>query len=648
MRGRGPETILLALALLLGPAAACASIAVDEEEVVFALDAPRAGKVYLVGDFNGWNPTMDGMTSREGPWEIRLFLVPGRYRYQFVVDGERISDPDNPHRDPDGMTYFIFAEEDGVYEILYEPPRTGATASDEIYRPKGIGAAVADSAGGLFAGAIGVEGEVGGGVSGSLLVGFDYESNRPDQAGAQAYLLRASARWSSEKGSVEAFHRSGDLDLGDPLSLFGTVGPFRYPLGLFARGAEAKLSASSILTSRIFYANRLDGYRTPAMPLWTWACPGEPYDTAEREDADLLGLSVRAVGGPVDVEYLLRCDRGPGGLRWRDCGDDQWRTGYRDLLAQGGVVRLGPFRGLTATGEYLDGRTSLTQLALVAPGFEYDERVRYDWEEGYRASAGVIFEGERLTAGFDWRRTTLSGDPGLRSGRPDGIRDILGARLETVMGPVSGSARIGRESFESDENTGRVFWLARRNVWLDGDALTSTMIPFLDAPVIWEAELRFEQNRPDTMPGPYRIPGYIAGLVRLEPSSEGRAVYELTAGQGLEVNRLLSLHADMRYVAYQKCGFSGDGGFLDVWFGARAALSAKGWVALGAGVAPHRFDRWLFEFTGDGREAYVLDTGLIRWVDYPIEEELLLPGLEEAEKDLSEEWSIRFEAGLEF
>jgi hypothetical protein len=71
-------------------------------------------------------------------------------------------------------------------------------------------------------------------------------------------------------------------------------------------------------------------------------------------------------------------------------------------------------------------------------------------------------------------------------------------------------------------------------------------------------------------------------------------------------------------------------------------------MALGIGIAPHRFDRWLFDFAGNGREAFLLDTGIFRYVDSAVEEQMLLLELEEAEQGLSDDWSMRFEAGIAF
>ena len=62
--------------------------------VRFAVEAPGAVHVAIVGDFNGWDPAglplhrmADGRT-----WEVEVGLTPGRYAYAFVVDGRLARD----------------------------------------------------------------------------------------------------------------------------------------------------------------------------------------------------------------------------------------------------------------------------------------------------------------------------------------------------------------------------------------------------------------------------------------------------------------------------------------------------------------------------------------------------------------------------
>ncbi|HMC55192.1 MAG TPA: isoamylase early set domain-containing protein [Gemmatimonadaceae bacterium] len=84
--------------------AALAAERAGSAHVRFAIDAPAASTVAIVGDFNGWNPTSlplrrgaDGRT-----WVIDVPLAPGRYAYSFLVDGKLARDPAAPQaRDDD-------------------------------------------------------------------------------------------------------------------------------------------------------------------------------------------------------------------------------------------------------------------------------------------------------------------------------------------------------------------------------------------------------------------------------------------------------------------------------------------------------------------------------------------------------------------
>jgi phosphotransferase system HPr (HPr) family protein len=57
---------------------------------------PDARKVYLVGDFNEWDPQADLMTKRNGCFSKSVKLTPGQYQYKFVIDGEWHADPAAP------------------------------------------------------------------------------------------------------------------------------------------------------------------------------------------------------------------------------------------------------------------------------------------------------------------------------------------------------------------------------------------------------------------------------------------------------------------------------------------------------------------------------------------------------------------------
>lgn len=68
---------------------------------VFTIDAPGAKEVFLLGDFNGWNPLKHPMKkNKAAAWEKTVMLYPGRYEYKFLVDGRWMGDPANEQTCP--------------------------------------------------------------------------------------------------------------------------------------------------------------------------------------------------------------------------------------------------------------------------------------------------------------------------------------------------------------------------------------------------------------------------------------------------------------------------------------------------------------------------------------------------------------------
>lgn len=69
---------------------------IKEDIYEFLYQNTRAKSVYLVGDFNNWNPYKTKMTNiGGGEFCVRIRLKPGIHPYCFVVDGEWKADPDN-------------------------------------------------------------------------------------------------------------------------------------------------------------------------------------------------------------------------------------------------------------------------------------------------------------------------------------------------------------------------------------------------------------------------------------------------------------------------------------------------------------------------------------------------------------------------
>jgi 1,4-alpha-glucan branching enzyme len=66
------------------------------------LAAPRARRVTVAGDWNGWAAT-PAMRGSDGHWYVDLRLPRGEYRYAFKVDGERWAVPDGAVTVDDGF-----------------------------------------------------------------------------------------------------------------------------------------------------------------------------------------------------------------------------------------------------------------------------------------------------------------------------------------------------------------------------------------------------------------------------------------------------------------------------------------------------------------------------------------------------------------
>lgn len=62
--------------------------------VNFIYFAPQAQSVFLIGDFNDWDPNAFPMKKQpDGAWLIQIPLPHGHHHYQYLVDGKPVLDP---------------------------------------------------------------------------------------------------------------------------------------------------------------------------------------------------------------------------------------------------------------------------------------------------------------------------------------------------------------------------------------------------------------------------------------------------------------------------------------------------------------------------------------------------------------------------
>jgi len=84
--------------------------------VTFHYNEPRAEKVSVIGDFNGWNKEQGIMIKKAGRWTFTICLSPGRHLYTYRVNDRVVkSPPDAETTVPDGFGNF-----NGVLFVLDE------------------------------------------------------------------------------------------------------------------------------------------------------------------------------------------------------------------------------------------------------------------------------------------------------------------------------------------------------------------------------------------------------------------------------------------------------------------------------------------------------------------------------------------------
>ncbi|MBN2070971.1 MAG: hypothetical protein JW814_05890 [Candidatus Krumholzibacteriota bacterium] len=646
--------LFVAILLIVSHGPVIGEVFLDEEEVVFRVRATGATRVFLVGDFNEWNPTVDRMIATDGLFEIRLFLVTGKYRYMFIVDGESIDDPVSPVYDEEGRAFFIFREFADQFEIVFSD--LGGENERRIsgalqYSFEGYLFANEERQGSFFSLPIYQCGDKN--IEAQIEPGFEFDWEEPERI--DSYFLRASASFRTERGMIGAFNRSASLDYGDPLSLFSVSGPFDYSAGLFTRGVEAEGKGPFGFDGRIFYASRIVGYDQLEKP-GSISLPVSPEDLDEIQylrrsslDSDIFSFRIGSAMRGLSCDYLFRYDIGPSGRFWQD-PDDQYAlfTGYEKMRIDGFLAGYVISDWIDIEAEYLSGVTDL--VSQYRTDLDGTGQIQYldsrRWEEGKRIYLGISFHREKFATDLSWSSSELSGDPMLRGGRRRDERNRYAADLRLKAGAYDLALGARSESF-SENSSAEYFWLEKWNFWLDGDDLSVRRLPFLESRNIIETFFSLSESAGDSMMVGYQTRGLLSVNFSADPDRNDRRVTEFVIRKGLSLDRNFSIHFDARHIIYDDQRIDRRDNFTDIW-GALCWRGGKGgWIAVGTGVSPLYFDRWRYSLSHYGRERAIADRGVFRTESYETDI-MLLEDLYRAERAISGNWNITIEAGLVF
>lgn len=639
---------VLVLEACLAAAPCFPSVAVDEEEVVFTLAGESAGRAYLIGDFNGWNPTIDLMVATEGGLEIRLYLLPGSYRYRFVLDGVSRPDPDNPCVDAEGNSCFTLVETNGALEVvlLRSTGARGVLQKTEIESSGRIDAVFAG--GNLAAFSRGtVAGVIDEKIDMDCSIGVTQYLREDGGERGEAVFLRGLAAYRFDRGALRAWSRDPRIGgAGDPLHLFGAVGPYRYPLGLFCRGMSFEGKLPFGIETWTLYASRLEGYRSG---LESGAAPETPFPSRDGVDSDLMGAVLGAKRGGTRLRYLFRQDRRPiqGDWSYWRFGNDLYR-GFERVRVQG--LSLSIMGAVTAEGEVLFGNSRLlaTERSTDGGASFNDASFEDSWRQSWRLYAGIASAWERIRSKLSYTETCYGDRGWARVEEPDGSRRNVEGLLSYGAEPLSLGLRAAYETY-SERDAGSRYRFADVNFWLDGDEVAHDLIPFLYARDIYEVELSCGWKVEPAGDLPWGRGLRFEALHRDTPGEYGPLFRKIELSYGLALHPRVDFLLDMRGVTYRynPTGNEVRRDFVDAFLSVRARVTDALWCALGVGVDPYAFDRWFYAFSDHGREEYLAEHGVFDALAAS-GTRAAMDRLIEAEEALAEDWVVTLEAGFTF
>lgn len=625
--------VALLTAMIVAPAASRASVSLDDEEVVFRYDGEGAEKVFVTGDFNNWNPTMDRMAFRDGVFEIRLFLLPGRYRYMFVVDGVETADPGNPRRDGEGYPYFIFRETGDGYEIVFEGAIGGeGRASADSYRAGIYGHGYIGRDERMMRAAPFIEADMDGGLEANLqwLISLDAD----DPSSIESLPVRANATCREGALNISVFSRPGEPGFPGGENLFSSAGPYGHSPWMFRRGLSVGLGFSSGIRTGLVYTDRIDG--RPVGGTEEFLSSDTPEgETSSRTglDSDMTGLTAGYSRGGISLDYFFRSDEGRGSfmLYGPPASGDSTASWTESAVVQG--VRASFSRGAWS----LEGIYAKADTRISPSKDDYGDR---DWDGGERFGMQIGRTSKTLPVSAGWSRETVKGyEPGsIPEGRKE--HDRLDASLSWLGERLALALALSGDFY--DGATHIRFRDPLYDLWLDESVLEPWDMVFAGSEGIYSLEIELGERSEEEAGGPLPTAGLLKARVMFDGEDADIWLAETRAAGGIQLRGRLKLHIDARYIKYSHPDWDGDSGFLDTWAGLSFGLPGGSWVAAGFGRAPFSFDRWICGVTPYSRERFIMER-ILRGSFAG-----RLATLEKAEGLLEGDWRLSVQASLAF
>jgi len=622
-----------------------AEVVVEDEEIVFRYKASGASDVYLVGDFNGWNPTIDKMVRVGDYFEIRLFLLPGRYSYRFIVDGKSVVDPDNPALDEKGNSVFFLSETNGYLRIDFKEVKRlvpGETGSE-----RDIGGFInyygLDEA--LFSRLVVLD-SVGTDLKLSFRLGFKGWINESDGLRGRLRLINAEGYYYNSGLKVRAFFRTDSLGVRDGKGLFSSIGPYNYGLGLFSYGVLINRSLPFNSDVEIFYANRFDGFLHDE--FIAMLPPDSSANLVDREpvDSDFIGLTVSSGVQSVKLDYIFKWVKRPvtesivsvnsGGLLFKT---------FEKVVAHG--ISLGfPLRDMgNLRMGYFKGRNKLVVFERSVDSLDsfYDYNDEFDLERYTKVFLGYSYwrNGLEIEAQYSWE--SLKPEPEIQEKGEESV-----SSYSVHFCYSNSNITIGLDGMIEDfyNSSMRRFCTFGENFMLDDDEISVEKLPFLFCDGLYSIEATFSIGRNLSARQIFFVERDFTFKVRStgEFDESGLNTLELRLQKDISLHQLCNFFLDMRYISYRNGGYENN--YLDSFI-SYYIHHDRMWISLGIGVNPFMFDELNHRYNSYGRQRYIFE-GLIDSRRDVNEESQLIETILDMESKMERDTYVRFEMGFSF
>jgi len=622
-----------------------AEVLVEDEEVVFRYREAGASDVYLVGDFNGWNPTIDKMVKKDDYFEIRLFLLPGRYSYRLIVDGKSIVDPDNPTLDDKGNSLFFLSEVNGYLKIDFKEIKR--LVPGRIASERDIGGFInyCGFEDDLFSRLVVID-SVGTDFKLSFQLGFKGWNSGSDGIRGRLRLINAEGYYYNSGLKVRAFFRTDSLCVGDGEGIFSAVGPYNYGLGLFSYGILISKFLPFNSDIEVFYANRFCGFLHDE--FIGMLPPDSSVYLVDREpvDSDNIGLTVSSGVQSFKLGYTFKWVKRPvtGGIVSVNSGGMVSKA-FEKVVAHGFSLNFSlRDKGNLRVG-YLKGRNKLVAFEKAVDSLEsfYEYKDELDLEKYTKIFLGYSYRTNSLEIETQYSWESLKPATDTQESEEGSV-----SSYSIHFGYSNSNITILFGGMIEDfyNSSVRKFYTLGENFMLDDDMVSVRKLPFLFCDGLYSIETTLSIGRNLVAREIFFVDRDLTFKVRStgELDENSLNTFEVRLQKDIPIHRFLNFFLDMRYISYSHGGYDND--YLDSFISYYTHLG-RIWVSLGIGVNPFMFEQFNHRYYSYGRQRYIFE-GMIDKRRNIYEEDQLIEEILDVEGKMERDTGIRFEMGFSF